>query len=351
MRKWLSAFTLIELLVVIAIIAILAGMLLPALARAREEARKANCKENLSQLGKALVAYTQNNGEFFPFAWGPASGAWQAGTSSATDPCNPQPTSQSSVCWPNVFVGNFWNQGGISTTSPLATCDDPGTCLGNLYPQYINTAKIFRCPSTEDEPSFVVNTPWGITWTYVTPGSGGANGMSGNIFIQGGNQYSPAYLWSQRNFTLKSDLPVTLDTTSPFNCNTGTSLRTCSYGYDPRIAPAAVSSLAIAGDWDGTFAVNADKSTQNHDGGQNVLYVDGSVRWQQGNYCSTELVDNVYMEGGVGSTPGTTEYWNADTDAYLVDCNTALWGSQVMTYQHLVKNAMDSYDPYTTLQQ
>lgn len=61
-----SAFTLIELLVVIAIIAILAAILFPVFARARENARRSSCQSNMKQIALGIIQYTQDYDEKFP---------------------------------------------------------------------------------------------------------------------------------------------------------------------------------------------------------------------------------------------------------------------------------------------
>ena len=63
-----TGFTLIELLTVISIIALLVGILLPSLASARRQSKKAVCQSNLRQIGTGIQAYLQDNREYYPFA-------------------------------------------------------------------------------------------------------------------------------------------------------------------------------------------------------------------------------------------------------------------------------------------
>src|SRR5262245_21216395 len=73
-----QAFTLIELLVVIAIIAILAAILFPVFAQARERARMSACVSNMRQIGTALTVYVQDYDEAYPYCYFNGSGDWGA---------------------------------------------------------------------------------------------------------------------------------------------------------------------------------------------------------------------------------------------------------------------------------
>ena len=117
-------FTLIELLVVIAIIALLAAILFPVFARARENARKSTCLNNLKQIGVGFMQYTQDFDEMLPNL-----GGYSAALDTGQWVVTPSPVG--TACSPN------------NTSTAVTPCRPE---LGSVY-SYIKSTQVYICPS------------------------------------------------------------------------------------------------------------------------------------------------------------------------------------------------------------
>ena len=211
-------FTLIELLVVIAIIAILAAILFPVFAKAREKARQISCASNEKQLGLAFMQYIQDNDENMP------------------------------VGNPGINTGNTWGQGWA----------------GEIYP-YAKSTGLYKCPddpTTATSPNVVISycVNKNLTW----------NENGNNIASWASPSRTVLLCEDVNNTTDFSNLPYS-DLHSPDG-----------YGrdnYDDNGYGSKWDTGYVLGTPQSGWTGNIKSLTGRHTDGSNYLLGDGHVKW------------------------------------------------------------------------
>jgi len=224
-------FTLIELLVVIAIIAILASILFPVFARARENARRASCQSNLKQIALGVAMYIQDYDEKMPRT---------------------------------RFSATL-----VTPTNPYGWAD--------MLQPYLKSTQIFQCPSETNS----ANTSVGL------------NGSAPSVTAPGYSDYfmnAAAFNQSDAAFASPSLTVLLGDSMSGNSYN---NYDGCSFSYADQSYLATGSACATAQSYttNETNLAGTDGSAGRHLDGANYAFADGHVKWLKGSIISGTIIN------------------------------------------------------------